>query len=233
MSIPIIGIAANEKKDAGEGMGHMSVSYNPSGYIKAVQIAGGLPIMMPISGPDMAKLYVNQIDKLVLAGGQNVAPEFYGEVKLTESTDYSRERDAFEFALVEEAIKQKKPILGVCRGMQLVNAALGGTINQKVKNHWQTEDFYVPTHHVFTKHGSHLQKIFGTKTHVNSFHHQGVKRVAPDLTVTAWSEGDNVIEGLESANPSVRFLGVQWHPDFAYQHSKKELEFFRYFVQMG
>jgi putative glutamine amidotransferase len=232
VTLPIIGVAANERKDPGEGMNHMSISYNPSGYIKAVQLSGGLPIMMPISSPEFAKDYINQIDKLVLAGGQNVAPEFYGAIEMVESDDYHRERDAWELALVEEAIKQGKPILGICRGMQIVNVALGGTLKQKVDGHWQEEDSYVPTQYVFTRHGSKLQKIFGNKTHVNSFHHQGVKKVAPDLVDTAWSEEDNVIEGLESINPAIKFVGVQWHPDFAYQYSKKELDFFRAFVQL-
>jgi putative glutamine amidotransferase len=93
--------------------------------------------MIPIGDPMHAKRYISMIDKLVLAGGQNVAPEFYGEVETIQSSDYNRERDAFEIALINEAIKQNKPIVGVCRGMQLVNVVLGGSLNQQIQNHWQ------------------------------------------------------------------------------------------------
>src|SRR5574341_2492734 len=87
---PIIGVAANERRDAGDDMGHMAISYNPSGYIKAVQIVGWLPIMIPIGDPMTAKRYISMIDKLVLAGGQNVAPEFYGEVETIKRSEEHR-----------------------------------------------------------------------------------------------------------------------------------------------
>ncbi|MBS7577436.1 MULTISPECIES: gamma-glutamyl-gamma-aminobutyrate hydrolase family protein [unclassified Enterococcus] len=225
----IIGVAANERKDSGQEMGHMPISYNPSGYIKAVQLVGGLPIMIPIGDPNTVKTYVSMIDKLILAGGQNVAPEFYGEVELIEYADYNRERDAFELALVNEAIRQGKPILGVCRGMQLVNVALGGTIKQKIKGHWQTENFQLPVHPINIESDSVLEKIYGKKVSVNSFHRQAVKQVANQLKIVASSE-DGIIEAVESSDPEIHFLGVQWHPDFMYSVRKEDLNIFRYAV---
>lgn len=227
---PIIGVAANERRDAGTDMGNMAISYNPSGYIKAVQLVGGLPLMIPIGDPTNAKRYVSMIDKLILAGGQNVAPEFYGEVETIESVDYNRERDAFEIALVNEAIKQNKPIIGVCRGMQLVNVALGGTLNQHTPNHWQKYSSTQVSHDVTIKKHSPLDKIYGLRAHVNSFHRQSLKQVAPQLSVIATSIDDHVIEAVASHDPSIRFLGVQWHPDFMYNVREADLDFFRYGV---
>ncbi|GFH41804.1 glutamine amidotransferase [Lactococcus hodotermopsidis] len=227
---PIIGVAANERRDAGGEMGHMAISYNPSGYIKAVQLVGGLPIMLPIGDPMNAKRYVSMIDKLVLAGGQNVAPEFYGEVETIKSNDYNRERDAFEIALINEAIKQNKPILGVCRGMQLANVALGGSLNQNTPNHWQSTPITQTSHDVLINNASPLMKIYGQKAQVNSFHRQSLKQIAPQLEIIAKSIGDDVIEAVQSTDPNLRFLGVQWHPDFMYNVRDEDLAFFRYAV---
>ncbi|GFH39936.1 gamma-glutamyl-gamma-aminobutyrate hydrolase family protein [Lactococcus insecticola] len=227
---PIIGVAANERRDAGGDMGHMAISYNPSGYIKAVQLIGGLPVMLPIGDPMNAKRYVSMIDKLVLAGGQNVAPEFYGEVETIKSNDYNRERDAFEIALINEAIKQNKPIIGVCRGMQLANVALGGSINQNTPNHWQKEASTTATHDVLIKKSTPLESIYGHKAHVNSFHRQSLKQIAPQLEIIAKSASDNVVEAVQSIDPNLRFIGVQWHPDFMYNVRDEDLEFFRYAV---
>lgn len=227
---PIIGVAANERRDAGDDMGHMAISYNPSGYIKAVQLVGGLPIMIPIGDPMHAKRYISMIDKLVLAGGQNVAPEFYGEVETIQSSDYNRERDAFEIALINEAIKQKKPIVGVCRGMQLVNVVLGGSLNQQIQNHWQDKAMTQTSHDVLISKHSPLDLIYGRKAHVNSFHRQSIKQLAPQLEVIAKSLDDHIIEALQSTDPNLRFLGVQWHPDFMYNVRDEDLAFFRYAV---
>lgn len=227
---PIIGVAANERRDAGTDMGNMAISYNPSGYIKAVQLVGGLPLMIPIGDPTNAKRYVSMIDKLILAGGQNVAPEFYGEVETIESVDYNRERDAFEIALVNEAIKQNKPIIGVCRGMQLVNVALGGSLNQQTPNHWQKLPSTKISHDVMIKKHSPLDQVYGLRAHVNSFHRQSIKKIAPQLSVIATSIGDHVIEAVQSHDPAIRFLGVQWHPDFMYNVRPEDLGFFRYAV---
>ncbi|MDR1606259.1 MAG: gamma-glutamyl-gamma-aminobutyrate hydrolase family protein [Streptococcaceae bacterium] len=227
---PIIGVAANERRDAGGEMSHMAISYNPSGYIKAVQLVGGLPIMLPIGDPMHAKRYISMIDKLILAGGQNVAPEFYGEIETIKSTNYNRERDAFEIALINEAIKQNKPIIGVCRGMQLANVALGGSLNQHIPNHWQDKAIYQTSHDVQIQKHSPLEQIYGLRTHVNSFHRQSLKRVAPQLEVIAKSIGDHIVEAVQSIDPNLRFLGVQWHPDFMYNVRDEDLDFFRYAV---
>ncbi|WP_375178676.1 gamma-glutamyl-gamma-aminobutyrate hydrolase family protein [Enterococcus rotai] len=234
----IIGIAANEINDAGAKLYHLPISYTPCGYVKAVQNAGGLPLVLPVGSPVLAREYINQIDKLILAGGQNVSPSLYGETIQVEEASLSEERDQFELALIEEAIKQKKPIFAVCRGLQLVNVALGGSLHQDISHlnkgtiaHMQAPIAReIPTHQIRTEAGSVLRKIYGKETIVNSFHFQAVKELAEELSVTALSE-DGIIEGVESNDPSLAFLGVQWHPDFAYDHLKQEQAVFRYVVE--
>lgn len=125
MGKPIIGIAANEVQDAGDVLHHLPIAYTPLGYVRAIQQAGGLPLLLPISEPAIAKDYVSQIDKLVLAGGQDVSPKFYGQEAHQATGSGFLARDEFELALIDEALLQKKPIFAVCRGMQLVNVAFG------------------------------------------------------------------------------------------------------------
>ena len=105
--------------------------------LKALKDAGGIPIILPIGDQEMACHYISMIDKLILTGGQNVDPKFYGEPKTIDSDDYHLQRDIFELALIKEAIKQKKPIFSVCRGTQLFNVAMGGTLYQDIEDHWQ------------------------------------------------------------------------------------------------
>lgn len=238
MGQPVMGIAANEIMDAGKTLYHLPISYTPSGYVKAINNAGGLPLILPIGSPDIAKDYVNKIDKLILAGGQNVAPKWYGETLQFEESTLAIERDVFEMALIEEAIHQKKPIFAICRGMQLANVAFGGSLHQDISQitdgkiqHMQAPIAKeIPTHGIRTTDTSILRKIYGTETQVNSFHGQAVKKLAPSLKATAYSE-DGIIEGVESKLKSVPFLGVQWHPDFAYDHLEQEMNIFHYAVK--
>ncbi|MBO0438780.1 gamma-glutamyl-gamma-aminobutyrate hydrolase family protein [Candidatus Enterococcus ikei] len=235
MRRPIIGIAANEIEDAGAKLYHLPICYTPCGYVKAVQNAGGLPLLLPVGSPELAKAYVTQIDKLILAGGQNVSPTLYGEVNQVKEATVSDERDQFELALIKEALAQKKPIFAVCRGLQLVNVALGGSLYQEISAtkiaHMQVPvSREIPTHQIRTEEMSILRKIYGKETTVNSFHFQAVKKLAETLKVTAFSE-DGIIEGVESKDSNVAFLGVQWHPDFAYDYLEQEMAVFRYVVE--
>lgn len=238
MKRAIIGIAANEMTDAGATLYHLPISYTPQGYVKAVQNAGGLPLLLPVGAPDLAKEYISQIDKLILAGGQNVSPKLYGESVQFKEAGLSDERDQFELALIEEALRQKKPIFAVCRGLQLMNVALGGSLYQDISHvsdkkiaHMQVPVArQIPTHRIQTKERSILRRIYGEETTVNSFHFQAVKKIAEPLKVTALSE-DGIVEGVESKDPSFAFLGVQWHPDFAYDHLEQEMAVFRYVVK--
>ena len=123
MAKVIVGITGNEKEmPAMSGIKYVAVAQDLS---EGVKQAGGLPIVIPIGKPELAKDYVDMVDKLILSGGQHVDPRFYGQEKEIDSDDYSLARDQFELALIKEALRQKKPIFAVCRGMQLLNVAMG------------------------------------------------------------------------------------------------------------
>ena len=117
MSKPIIGITGNEREIPDDHFIH--ISYTATGFVEGVKEVGGIPMILPIGDEEMAKQYVSIVDKLIITGGQNVCPQFYGEEKTIDSDDYLLKRDIFELALIKEARRQNKPIFTVCRGTQL------------------------------------------------------------------------------------------------------------------
>lgn len=128
--LPIIGIAGNQLIRATDTFQGNQVTYTPQGFVNAVQQADGLPIVLPISSPKTASAYIDQIDKLILAGGQDISPQLYHEPLHPKLLETNLQRDLFEAALISEALKQNKPIFAVCRGMQLLNVVLGGSLYQ-------------------------------------------------------------------------------------------------------
>ncbi|WP_237580203.1 gamma-glutamyl-gamma-aminobutyrate hydrolase family protein [Candidatus Enterococcus huntleyi] len=236
MKQPIIGIAGNQLIHATEVFNGNFVTYTPQGFVDGVLEAGGLPFILPISHPDTAKEYIKNIDKLLLAGGQDVSPRLYNEEphpKLQE-TNYSR--DIFEAALIKEAIKQKKPILSVCRGTQLLNVVLGGSLYQDLSQYeqWSVKHEQQPTAPQFSTHrinvapNSRISQLVPDNSYVNSYHHQAIKDVSPKLIATAWST-DGLVEAVEADDGSA-ILGVQWHPELTHHVDEKEQRIFDYFV---
>ncbi|MGT2741963.1 gamma-glutamyl-gamma-aminobutyrate hydrolase family protein [Streptococcus plurextorum] len=223
----IIGIAANQRQT---NLDAVPWSYTPAGFPNAIIEAGGLPLMIPINKPETAKTYIDMIDKLILTGGQNVNPKYYGEEKdpLAED-DYLEERDRFEVALVKEALAQKKPIFAVCRGMQLMNVILGGSLHQNIPNHWQDEEGNIVTQTMMVEKDSRLASIYENNCSINSYHRQAIKELAPGLRVVAESPSDHIIEAVESSHDHMSYLGVQWHPELLVEtdknHSKKLFHF--------
>ena len=221
MGTVIVGITGNEKElPAMSGLRFDAVSRHLSDGVKA---AGGLPVIIPIGTAALAKSYVSMIDKLILSGGQNVDPSFYGEKRTGDSDDYSLARDEFEFALVKEAIRQEKPIFAVCRGMQLLNVALGGTLNQTVADHWQ-EEIFGTSHEVAILPNSRVSHIVKSGSWINSIHHQSVKDLAPGLIATAHDPRDGTIEAYES-EAVFPILGIQWHPELLLEESHRQSVF--------
>ena len=180
MNKPVIGITGNEKAHPDDDI---MMSYAAKGFIEGVKDAGGIPIILPIGDQEMAHHYISMIDKLILTGGQNVDPKFYGEPKTIDSDDYHLQRDIFELALIKEAIQQKKPIFSVCRGTQLFNVAMGGTLHQDIEDHWQDCSAEYTTQRLLTEPDTVLREIYGEISHINSFHHQSIKDLAPNLKV--------------------------------------------------
>ena len=182
MAKVIVGITGNEKEmPAMSGIKYVAVAQDLS---EGVKQAGGLPVVIPIGKPELAKDYVDMVDKLILSGGQHVDPRFYGQEKEIDSEDYSLARDQFELALIKEALRQKKPIFAVCRGMQLLNVALGGSLHQSIQGHWQ-EDVSGTSHSLEIRPNSRVSQLFQAGTQINSLHRQSIKDLAPGLVATA------------------------------------------------
>jgi putative glutamine amidotransferase len=208
-----------------------SIAQNPLGrfvrtdldYIKGVSEAGGVPVVVqPSVSLRAAEALLDGLDGLLLSGGPDLDPGYYGEEPVPELGTTISEWDALEMALLRLALERGMPIFGICRGMQILNVALGGTLYQdfpsqlgaEVINHWQTTPKWQVTHEVEVLDDSYLAKITDRPTvEVNSYHHQGIKGMAEDLTVAARC-ADGVIEALEARDISDRWLvGVQWHPE--------------------
>ena len=177
-------------------------------YIEAIERAGGEPIAV---GAD-TDISAHEFQGLLLSGGGDIAPELFGlrSYDKTLVSGLDSERDKLEFELVRTAYEKRIPTLGICRGIQVMNAALGGTLLLDVPGHSQELERYETSHDVFAAVGTRLNGIIGARAAVNSFHHQAVDEVAPGLRVSAVA-GDRVIEGIEAAE--FFFVGVQWHPE--------------------
>jgi putative glutamine amidotransferase len=194
----------------------------PRSYVDAVQRAGGIALLLPpdpaaVADPDRL---LDLIDGLLLAGGADMDPATYGAEAHPETVGTVPERDAFELALAARAMERDLPFLGICRGMQVMNVARGGTLNQHLPDDYGHEDhrralgtFDNADHDVRLAKGSLAarvahEEVHGTKSH----HHQGVERIGDGLEVTGWATLDELPEAIEV--PGNRFaLGVQWHPE--------------------
>ncbi|CYW21169.1 gamma-glutamyl-gamma-aminobutyrate hydrolase family protein [Streptococcus suis] len=224
----IIGISGNEQEfPTKSGRTYVTVA---SELADGVRQAGGVPMVIPMGTPDLAKDYINMIDKLILSGGQHVDPSLYGQERLIDSNDYLLERDEFELALIEEALWQGKPIFAVCRGMQLLNVALGGSLEQEVAHHWQ-DGIAGTSHRLQVKPKSRIGQLFTQGSPINSFHQQRIKELAPGLVATGLDPRDGTIEAYESRGNQALF-GIQWHPEFLYNDCKQHRDLFQYLVDI-
>lgn len=192
-----------------------------SAYVRSVLSAGGVPVMLsPIMGPSYAARALDGVDGLVLTGGEDMDPAWYEAVPHPKTYPPSRERDLFELALFAAARQRDLPILGICRGIQVINVALGGTLWQDLPSERPGPVDHSPeaartdrTHLVRLEPGSLAARALGgTEYRVNSFHHQAVRDLAPKLVATGWSE-DGLIEAAEAAPGEPWMLAVQWHPE--------------------
>ena len=226
MARTVVGVAANLCPVDAEGKNiHSSVSCK---FAESIRQVGGLPLVIPVGDESIVRDYVEMIDKLILTGGQNVHPQFYGEKKTIESDDYNLVRDEFELALLKEALRQNKPIIAICRGVQLVNVAFGGTLHQEIEGHWQGLPFGT-SHSIETVEGSVVAQLFGKESQVNSVHRQSIKNLAPNFRVTAIDPRDQTIEAIESIDEH-RIIGLQWHPEFLVNEEDGNLELFEYLL---
>lgn len=206
-------------------------------YMDSIRLAGGLPVMLP---PTEEAENIADIaafcNGFLFAGGNDIQPSFYGEEKLPECGASLPIRDTMETMLLKEVLKTDKPVLGICRGMQLMNVVLGGTLYQDIFTqmttdlpHRQKPPYDVPVHTVTAEKETPLHALLGKDTlEVNSRHHQAVKELAPALSPMAYAP-DGIIEAVHmSEKPFV--WAVQWHPEHSHLSSPDSVEIFRAFV---
>jgi len=206
-------------------------------YVNAIEKSGGLPLLLPYSeNVDTITSYVKLCDGFRFAGGVDINPEYYTEKILNSSVCICKERDDFDFLVIKEVLKTDKPILAICRGIQLLYVALGGMLIQDIPTqapssvlHKQAESRYEFSHYVNVVKGSPLAKIVGGKRlRVNSFHHQAIASLGAGLSVMATSE-DGIIEAVYGE--SERFLrAYQWHPELLIEKDEISNKLFAEFV---
>ena len=186
-------------------------------YVDAVIRGGHTPLIIP-DCPDAEK-WLSKADVLLLIGGDDVDPQRYGEEMLPECGPTEPERDRFEYALLDLAVKRGMPVFGICRGMQVINVYFGGTLYQDIPTQYDTTVLHrrspgmttTPFHTIRIEPGTHLHDALGVDSlEVNSSHHQAVKGLAPGFRVSAVAP-DGIIEGFESETLPV--AGVQFHPE--------------------
>lgn len=188
-------------------------------YVRAVEAAGGVPVVMPPLALEGVPSLVSRLDGLVLSGGPDLTPSAYDQRPHAELGSTEPRLDAFEFAAVTEALSRGLPVLGICRGAQALNVACGGTLHQHLPDvvgaqiaHRQSEVGKRPTHSVDVVPGTRLAGLIGSgRLRVNSFHHQAVDRVGRGLRVSARAP-DGTIEAIEDARHDF-VVGVQWHAE--------------------
>jgi len=207
------------------------------GYMRGVEAAGGLPVMLPLTDdPEALRQLGAQCDGFLLTGGHDVSPGVYGAARLPACGACSPERDRMESALLALAMAADKPVLGICRGIQFINAALGGTLWQDLPaqrptdiEHHQTPPYDKPAHGVSLLPGTPLQALLKADAlTVNSYHHQAIRDLAPALLPMAVST-DGLVEAVW--HPEHPFLwAVQWHPEFSFRTDAASRAIFRAFV---
>jgi putative glutamine amidotransferase len=224
MKRPLIGITANESKNINPP--HSLIFSLNQVYVSAIEEAGGVPLILPpILGEDSMREVFARLDGIVFSGGGDINPTIYDELAHSTLWGLSEDRDRVELELARWAARHEKPLLGICRGTQVLNVALGGTLIQDIPSEvpdaleHSFDDAAIPrgyiAHPVKVVAGSHLRQVLQSEiVPVNSWHHQALKRIAPDLKVVAQSP-DGVVEAVEIE--AHRFaIGVQWHPEWLY-----------------
>ncbi|MFF7165793.1 gamma-glutamyl-gamma-aminobutyrate hydrolase family protein [Streptomyces sp. NPDC008086] len=210
MARPLIGVSTYLESAVRWGVWELDAALLPAGYPRLVQRAGGLAAMLPPDDPAHAAAAVARLDGLVVAGGPDVEPVRYGAEREPRTGPPARARDAWELALIDAALTTGVPLLGICRGMQLLNVALGGTLVQHIDGHAEVVGAF-GTHAVKPVPGSLYAGVVPEETLVPTYHHQAVDRLGEGLVPSAYAD-DGTVEAVE-LDSGGWVLGVQWHPE--------------------
>ncbi|MEV5875972.1 gamma-glutamyl-gamma-aminobutyrate hydrolase family protein [Streptomyces sp. NPDC052101] len=208
---PLIGVSTYLETGARWGVWELEAALLPAGYPRLVQRAGGLACMLPPDAPGRAAETAARLDGLVIAGGPDVDPARYGTERDHRTGPPALARDAWELALIEAALDAGLPLLGICRGMQLLNVALGGTLTQHLDGHVEAVGRF-GGHPVKPVPGTLYAGIAPEETTVPTYHHQAVDRLGAGLVPSAHA-ADGTVEAIELPADRGWALGVQWHPE--------------------
>lgn len=180
-------------------------------YAERIVQAGGIPILA--INPDCAEEYADLADGLLLSGGKDVQPSLFGQETMYDFVLTDEARDDLEWKIMKAFIDRKKPIFGICRGVQVMNVYFGGTLIQDIPDQLGGDHAKGVNHDLEVKKDSILGKLFGESMYINSYHHQGIDKVADGFIATAWSDanGHKLVEAIE--HESLPFWSVQWHPE--------------------
>ncbi|QGS69105.1 gamma-glutamyl-gamma-aminobutyrate hydrolase family protein [Oceanobacillus sp. 143] len=221
MNKPIIGITSTILDIEIKGEVNPSVQTNHQ-YVKTVIEIGGIPIVLPVANEEIAKEYVNICDGIIFASGEDINPSNYNESPLEELQKTNIARDEMELPLVRYAVEKRIPILGTCRGLGVINVALGGSMKQNIEtkesafSHNQKTSRKLPSHKISISEDCHLNQLLGVNdAMVNSKHHQAIDELADSLRVAATAE-DGTIEAVEARDKNQFILGLQFHPEELY-----------------
>ncbi len=230
-----IAITADTYPYASDVTNLVRAPFTARGLVDIINELGALPVVLPDVPGAKGEDYVDLFDALIIPGGPDADPTFYGEEPSRHIGSTNYKRDVFEAELFKAFYKAGKPIFGICRGCQFINILMGGSVYQDLAadnpdsyiRHSQGADGSYPTHHVEIAKGSSLYKSLGATAYVNSRHHQGIKKVGEGLTVTA-KAADGVVEAIETADGQI--VAVQWHPENMWQEHAEMRRLFEDFI---
>jgi putative glutamine amidotransferase len=215
---PIIGLTTYLQQ-AQTGVWDVKASFLPAIYVEGVTLAGGIATLLPPQPVDeaIADRVLDGLDGLVITGGRDVDPSAYGQPAHPTTDEPARDRDAWEFALLRRALARRLPVLGICRGAQVLNVALGGTLHQHLPDvightRHQAGNAVFTTSTIHTVPGTKVNALVGPDTHAQCYHHQAIETLGSGLIVSAQDGADGVIEAVELPGPDF-VVAVQWHPE--------------------
>ncbi|MEU8464982.1 gamma-glutamyl-gamma-aminobutyrate hydrolase family protein [Streptomyces sp. NPDC029003] len=211
MPRPLIGITTYVEESTRYGVWDLPTSLVPTGYYELVQAAGGAAVLLPPDETARAAEVLGRVDGLIVAGGPDVDPVRYGAARDPRTGAPATVRDEWELALTGAALESGTPFLGICRGMQALNVALGGTLIQHIDGHVHAPGV-TSWHPVRPVAGTRYAALVPEVAEVPTYHHQAVDRLGRNLVVSAYAE-DGTVEAIEDPDRSRWVMGVQWHPE--------------------